>query len=352
MKIEVKTKIGNSKIHLKSGVATTIVPPSFSFVLTDEKVYALYQHYFETTFANCTIFPIKSGENYKTIETLQAVLTKMKEANLRRTSCLFAVGGGVVGDIGGLAASLYMRGIDFVQVPTTLLSQVDSGVGGKTAIDFCGVKNLIGSFHLPKQTYIDPAFLSTLERKELLAGLGEVIKCGGLCPAIFQRLYTAKSFCDLPFLTEITPLCVQLKADIIQKDPTEKGERKSLNLGHTTAHAIELSFGVSHGESVLFSLAIETILGMEEGITKREDGERLVELCRACLREFERENISDIRSALTSSLLDKKNEDTDEVAVVLMKKIGKWSLVKYPYEKYVEKVVSAYEIWTNTWWNK
>jgi 3-dehydroquinate synthetase len=91
---------------------------------------------------------------------------------------------------------------------------------------------------------------------------------------------------------------------------------------------------------------------MEEGITKREDGERLVELCRACLREFERENISDIRSALTSSLLDKKNEDTDEVAVVLMKKIGKWSLVKYPYEKYVEKVVSAYEIWTNAWWNK
>jgi 3-dehydroquinate synthase len=206
---------------------------------------------------------VAPGESSKTLAELERTLEFLARTGLDRRSCLLVLGGGVVGDLGGLAAALYMRGIAFVQLPTTLLAQVDSSVGGKTAVNLESGKNLAGVFRQPALVLADTATLATLDAEEFRAGLGEVLKTALVSgEALLARLETARGELvarDPDLLAEIVAACVRVKAGIVARDPTEQGERAQLNLGHTFAHAIESVAGygaIPHGVAVGTGLAL------------------------------------------------------------------------------------------------
>jgi len=228
-----------------------------AFVVTDDTVAKLYPEITRGAFA------IPSGEKYKTTETLLSIIEEMRVRGVKRTDRIAAVGGGVVGDITGLAAALYMRGVEWVNVPTTLLAMVDSGIGGKTAVDFGGVKNLIGAFHEASDIYISSVFLNTLPPREWKCGYGELIKTCLLTKDAYAAL------CDTAELAEdadgIYPLvmrCVDIKKAVVAADPKEKNLRKVLNIGHTVGHALESLDGyrLSHGEYVMKGMMTEAAM--------------------------------------------------------------------------------------------
>lgn len=225
--------------------------------VTDSNVAKLYPGLAKDAFV------IPAGEASKTQETLFDILRAMAERRLDRSDRIAALGGGVVGDLTGLAAALYMRGIDYLSVPTTLLAMVDSGLGGKTAVDFAGVKNLIGAFHQAKQTLIYPRFIDTLPKREILSGCGETVKTCLLKKDAYSELLdrTEMIFAgEKKALLDLIPVCVEIKSEVVARDPKEKGLRRVLNLGHTVGHALEAAdgFKLSHGEYVLKGIMSET----------------------------------------------------------------------------------------------
>lgn len=240
-------------------------------VVTDDRVAALHLARLQNLDAPSMAVP--AGEGSKCFATLERVLEFLAASDLDRSSCVVALGGGVVGDLAGLAASLYMRGIAVAQVPTTLLAQVDASVGGKTAVDLAAGKNLAGTFHQPAIVLADPETLSTLSQAEYRSGLGEVVKSAliegepGL--AWLERSSGAISKRDPDALEEVVERCVRSKARIVACDPTENGQRKVLNLGHTFAHAIERAAGygtVPHGIAVAVGLSLALRTSREIGL--------------------------------------------------------------------------------------
>lgn len=229
-------------------------------VVTDDRVATLH---LARLGLDAPSLAVPAGEGSKRFATLERVLEFLAASDLDRSSCVIALGGGVVGDLAGLAASLYMRGIAVAQVPTTLLAQVDASVGGKTAVDLEAGKNLAGTFHQPVLVLADPETLSTLPEAEYRSGLGEVVKSalieGEPTLAWLERNSAAAVRRDPDALEEVVARCVQTKARIVVGDPTERGQRKALNLGHTFAHAIERAAGygrVPHGIAVAVGLAL------------------------------------------------------------------------------------------------
>jgi 3-dehydroquinate synthase len=234
-------------------------------VLTDENVARLHRAKLAGLDAAPTL-AVVPGEASKSLATLERVLDFMVESSLDRRSVLVALGGGVVGDLGGLAASLYMRGIACAQAPTTLLAQVDASVGGKTAVNLRAGKNLAGTFHQPVLVVADTDVLATLPDGEFLSGLGEVVKSAliGGEAALAQLESSADAIVarDGDALASIVAACVRTKAAIVARDPHERGERKQLNLGHTFAHGIEhaagygrIPHGIAVGVGILLALA-------------------------------------------------------------------------------------------------
>lgn len=220
-------------------------------VVTDSGVPPQYAETVARQCAAGSVLTLPQGEANKSMESLETILSALLERGFTRTDAVVAVGGGVVGDIAGFAAACYMRGIDFYNIPTTLLSQVDSSVGGKTAIDFRGVKNIVGAFHDPRKVLIDPDTLKTLPQRLLHEGLVEAIKMAATCDAaLFARIEGAARLDDI--LDEVIAGAIRIKADIVSQDPTEKGLRRVLNFGHTVGHAIEAAAGgaLYHGECV------------------------------------------------------------------------------------------------------
>lgn len=307
-----------------------------ALIFTDSNVFALYQRKIESL--TLPVFVMPAGEEFKTEQTLFSLLKAMAEHGLRRSSKLIALGGGVVGDIGGLAASLYMRGISCIQVPTTLLAQVDSSVGGKTAIDFNGVKNLIGAFHQPMYVYADPAFFKTLPEREIRCGLGEIVKHAALNAPLFDKLMQNRDrLFDLEFLAEIVPENIQIKAEIVQKDPLEYGLRRCLNLGHTTGHAIELTQkNLSHGECVLLGLLYESYLArrhLETDEAYLGELETLIRTVLAC-----KIGDIDVEGAARLALLDKKNTKGDTVTLAVPVKKGEFAILELSYADYAREL--------------
>ncbi len=318
---------------------------SKNFLVTDSNVYALYSDLLNEYFDKDEIFVLRAGEESKNFSVLEQILEKMAQAGLKRNSTLFAVGGGVVGDIAGLSASLYMRGIPYIQVPTTLLSQIDSSIGGKTAIDFLGLKNLIGSFYQPKETLIDTCFLKTLPKREWKSGLGELIKYGGLNADIFRLLEQNIEKIlneDLEVLIELIYACVEHKAGVVARDEKEQGERKSLNLGHTTGHAIESYFALSHGESVLYGLALETLISLRLGVCEKEYGERFLSIVKKVLESqpYEKIELSNVEEWAKKVKFDKKNE-FDKIALVVIKNENEWTKIVLDFDEYVTEMKTS-----------
>jgi 3-dehydroquinate synthase len=233
---------------------------------------------------------LPDGEQYKTLDVLGRVFDALVEARLNRDACVIALGGGVVGDMAGFAAACYQRGIDFVQVPTTLLAQVDSSVGGKTGVNHPGGKNLIGAFHQPRAVISDLATLRTLPPRELRAGLAEVIKYGLVDDADFlawiEQNVEALLALDMQALGYAVRRSCEIKARIVAADEREHGQRALLNLGHTFGHAIETAAGYGewlHGEAVAMGMLLAADLSQRLGWIDVTDVERV----RALLRRAE-----------------------------------------------------------------
>lgn len=223
-------------------------------VVTDTGVPAEYAKTVADQFENSVIFTFGQGECNKNFDTYKSICQCLLENGFNRKDSLIAVGGGVVGDMSGFAAATYMRGISFYNIPTTVLSQVDSSIGGKTAIDFQGVKNIIGAFHQPKGVIIDPDVLSTLPKRQIKNGLAESLKMGMNFSKELFELFKSESYMDS--IEKIIELSLRIKKYVVEKDEKESGLRKSLNFGHTIGHGIESSLEgkLYHGECVALGI--------------------------------------------------------------------------------------------------
>ena len=264
--------------------------PGAVFIITDENVAALYLERVRASFAAAgpavATAVIPAGETEKNLSRVEWLYHRMLEAGLDRKSIIVALGGGVVGDVAGFAAATYMRGIAFVQIPTTIVAQVDSSVGGKTGVDLAEGKNLIGAFHQPAAVVIDPETLSTLPRRETSAGLAEVIKHGVILDAdYFKRLEDLGQGLlemDAARAGEVVRRSVEIKAEVVSRDEREAGLRAILNFGHTVGHALEALTGYSrflHGEAVAIGMVAACRIGREAGLCGDEPAERVSALC-------------------------------------------------------------------------
>ena len=222
-------------------------------VVTDTGVPAAYARAVADRCRSAEILCVPQGEASKSLETLESLLRRMMDLGFTRSDCVVAVGGGVVGDLAGLTASLFMRGVDFYQIPTTLIAQADSSVGGKTAVDLAGVKNVVGSFYQPKRVVVDPDVLSTLPPRQLAAGAAEIVKIALTCDAgLFARLEAQERFSPEE---AVIRRALELKAAIVTADEKESGLRRVLNFGHTLGHALESCVpGLLHGECVALGM--------------------------------------------------------------------------------------------------
>lgn len=340
-KISLKTPSAEGEIYVGEGVCASRLPllvrGQRNFVVADSNVYALYGEFFARHFTDSEIYVLPAGEESKSFERLGDILRRMTKAGLHRSSRLFAVGGGVVGDIGGLAAALYMRGISCVQVPTTLLAQVDSGVGGKTAVDLCGVKNVVGAFYQPFEVLADSKFLNTLPARELKCGLGEIVKYAALDGRIFDTLkQNAERLANLDFLASLISVCVRYKAKVVTEDERETGARSSLNVGHTTGHAVEISSHLSHGESVLWGMLFETKLAQKYGVCESGYAKELLALVTKALNVSPRSaaDFSRIGKDAEKARADKKNLDDGKIRMSVAERKGKWMSFSLPFEEY------------------
>lgn len=304
-----------------------------AFVVTDSNVARLY--------ADVTrgAFVIDAGEKNKTPETLFAILRAMSDKKLKRNDTVAAVGGGVVGDITGLAAALYMRGIAWVNIPTTLLAMVDSGIGGKTAVDFRGVKNLIGAFHDPRKVIVDAEFLNTLPDREWLCGTGELVKTCFLDAQAFALLKSKMSAVkahDPDETYSLIELCAKIKDSVVTRDFKESGLRKILNVGHTVGHALESAGGyeLSHGEYVVKGMIAE--LAMCRELVDKEFYSAALDILLS---------LSDPPSAGANDILDiacadKKNVG-DTVSIMLPVSAGDVREIKLTREQFAERYDKA-----------
>jgi 3-dehydroquinate synthase len=223
---------------------------------------------------------IKSGEEHKTIETCARIWDAMTKSNMDRHALVINLGGGVIGDMGGFCASTYKRGIDFIQIPTTLLAQVDASVGGKLGIDFQHYKNHIGVFQLPKTVLIDPEFIQTLPEREKLSGYAEIIKHCLIRDEEKWEEISHKSF-DEVNLADLISHSVDIKQAVVAEDPKEAGLRKILNFGHTLGHAVEtylLNLGkrrILHGEAIAVGMIMEAFIAFDRGLISQEELESI-----------------------------------------------------------------------------
>lgn len=257
------------------------------FVVTNETVASLYLRRLEEALGGLVVDAIKlpDGEQFKTLKNLELIVGELLAKKHNRGTTIIALGGGVVGDTAGFAAATYQRGVDFLQIPTTLLAQVDSSVGGKTAVNHPLGKNMIGAFHQPKAVYIDTDTLKTLPSRELSAGLAEVIKHGVLADAqLFAWLEThvaALLSLEEGAVTHVIKRSCEIKAGIVSRDETEQGMRALLNLGHTFGHAIETHEGYGnwlHGEAVAAGMVLAADLSMRTGRISLDDARRIKSL--------------------------------------------------------------------------
>lgn len=226
-------------------------------VVTDSGVPQAYAAAVAAACPTSRICTLPAGEASKNFDSFHLLLRQMLRMEMDRSDCVVAVGGGMVGDLAGFAAASYMRGIDFYNVPTTLLSQVDSSIGGKTAIDMDGVKNIVGAFHQPRGVLIDPETLRSLPRRQVAAGLAESIKMAMTCDEeLLSYIESAPASDPAAALPEIIARSLAIKARVVEQDPTEKGLRRVLNFGHTIGHAVESQSrgALLHGECVALGM--------------------------------------------------------------------------------------------------
>ena len=312
-------------------------------IVTDSNVAPLYardvQDLLEKEFDTVILHTFEAGEHNKNLETVNALYQTLIEQHFDRQDLLVALGGGVVGDLTGFAAATYLRGIDFIQVPTSLLSQVDSSIGGKTGVDFDAYKNMVGAFHMPKLVFTNINTLQTLPDNQFSAGMGEVIKHGLIKDAAYYE-WLLENAADIwarkpEALRKTVTWSNEIKRAVVEKDPTEKGDRMLLNFGHTLGHAIEKlkNFELLHGECVALGALAAMKLSENRGMIKPEETNRFKE----ALGEFHiGTQVSGLeKDAIVAASKNDKKMDSGIIKFILIRSIG---------DAYVDRTVTEDEM--------
>jgi 3-dehydroquinate synthase len=300
-------------------------------VVTDNGVPAVYAKTLAGQCRESVICTVETGEDSKSLDTFSQLLQTLLEHNFSRKDCVVAVGGGVAGDMAGFAASCFMRGIDFYNIPTTVLSQVDSSIGGKTAIDFCSLKNIIGAFYPPKCVIIDTETLKTLPQRQIANGLAESIKMAlTFDEELFSLFEDGIGAEDLDTIIERS---LYIKKRVVEEDEKESGLRKTLNFGHTVGHAIEVnSPDLYHGECVALGMLPMCSDAVKERLLKVMES---IGLPKA-------HNISP-EKIIDAALHDKKKSG-DSITAVKVEKVGSFILAEMPFDELRKEIEKAVEL--------
>ncbi len=300
-------------------------------IVTDSNVNQLYgeavKEKLEGKCRKVCIYEFQAGEENKTLDTVKGIYQYLIEEGFGRNDMLLALGGGVVGDMTGYTAATYMRGIDYVQIPTTLLAQCDSSIGGKTGVDFDGYKNMVGAFKMPKLVYMNMSVLKSLDERQYFAGFAEVMKHGLIKDAMFYEWLISNMYeiCerDLDVLEEMVMRSCTVKKLVVEKDPLEEGDRALLNFGHTIGHAIEKAKGFSlyHGECVALGAVAAAYISWKKELLSMEEYYEIRDMFVPFYLPITVEDI-DPKEIVSLTKSDKKAEG-DKIKFVLLKKIGK-----------------------------
>ena len=305
-------------------------------IVTDDIVAPIYADKIKEAIGDISsevyVHAFKAGENSKNMDTVTDIITDMTEKRFNRKDVVIALGGGVVGDVAGFAAAIYMRGIDVVQIPTSLLAQVDSSVGGKTGVDLNGYKNMVGAFKMPSLVYINISVLSTLDERQYYAGMAEVMKYGLIMDGSFYEWLLGKMYeihdKDADTLEEMIEHCCACKQRIVERDPLEQGDRALLNFGHTLGHAIEKykGFSLLHGECVALGSVAAAFISWKRDKLSMDEYYEIRDMFVPFNLPISVEDI-DVDEVIKLTKSDKKAEN-DGIKFVLLKKVGKAVLDK------------------------
>lgn len=300
-------------------------------IVTDSTVEKLYAEEILSLIKNkcrkAVLFSFPSGEASKTLDTVQKAYTFLIEEEFDRKDILIALGGGVVGDLTGFTAATYLRGIDFIQIPTTLLAQADSSIGGKTGVDLNGYKNMVGAFYMPKLVYMNVSTLKTLEERQYFSGFSEIMKHGLIRDHVFyvwliENMY---EICDRDpnILEEMVVRSSNIKKMIVEKDPMEKGERALLNFGHTIGHALEKArnFELYHGECVALGCVAAAYISWKHELLTMDEYYEIRDMFVPFNLPISIDHI-DPEEILRLTKSDKKME-AGKIKFILLKKVGK-----------------------------
>ena len=317
MKIDVKTSTNTYEVIIENNILNKVCEyvslNNKVLIVTDDGVPSTYVKTLAKQCEDSYVFTFKHGEESKNINTYQEIISFMISNNFTRGDLIIALGGGVVGDLAAFVASTFNRGIKFINIPTTLLSQVDSSIGGKTAIDYDGIKNVIGTFYPPSLVLIDPNTLNTLEKRQFNAGLVEAIKMAATSNETLFKLIENST--DIyKDIKEIIYQALLIKKQVVEEDEKEKGLRKILNFGHTIGHAIEATSDYLHGECVGLGMLY---------MASNEVKERLVKL----LEKYNLPTKVDVNNdKLFSLILHDKKRSGKNIDIVLVDKIGTYKI--------------------------
>ncbi|MDD4526887.1 MAG: 3-dehydroquinate synthase [Candidatus Margulisbacteria bacterium] len=335
-KLSVKGLQGSSKILIGENLSNLAqyIPENNVLIITDDIVNNLYCHLFPA-------FPVvrlQQGESFKTLESVQAVVSKMLELGVDRSWFIVGIGGGIVCDVTGFIASIYMRGLRFGFVSTTLLSQVDASVGGKNGVNFEGYKNILGVFNQPEFVICDALLLDTLSDDDILCGLAEIIKHALIADVeMFSILEQEKEdiLClDNKLIEKLVYKSVKLKARIVNEDEHEQGNRKLLNFGHTIGHAIEKVYGIPHGQAVAVGMKYAIRLSVNKGYLKESVAKKIFDLIHSY--GYPELKIDELK--ILSALLKDKKKDGDDISFIYLKDIGEPLIKKIAINDFKEDI--------------
>ena len=343
IKLIVKTKNEKYPVVIGSNITTklqNILRQNFIYfdkclIVIDKKISKKKVNFIKGLLNNKKVFThyFNSNEINKDQKNVDVILKILLKENFSRQDCLIAIGGGITGDVSGFAASIYKRGLQFINIPTTLLSQVDSSIGGKTGINTKHGKNLIGSFYQPKLVLSDTQFLFTLPKREIICGYGEILKHSIIANKNFYN-FLNKNINNIlslksPYIEKTIYESCKIKKKVVEKDEKETGLRKILNFGHTFAHAYEASIGYSHklnhGEAVLLGMKTALSFSLNENILKRSEYDLILNHIHNFRLPFSIKKYfspKDLNQILSFMIKDKKN-NSEKINLVLLKKIGK-----------------------------
>jgi len=328
-KITLSAKTGHSKIFVGESIdnASVHLPDAHIVIITDKTVRKLY----ENRFPNGDIIEIGEGESFKTLSTMQFIYDQMIHFETDRSSFVLGIGGGIICDITGFAASTYMRGVNFGFVASTLLAQVDASIGGKNGVNVQGFKNMAGVFQQPQFVISDPMMLKSLSDNDYRCGLAEIVKHAIIADAqLFQFIenhISAIDNRDTDVLERLIYDSVVIKSDIVSKDERESGNRKKLNLGHTFGHAIEKLTQLPHGQAVSLGMVMASRFACDRGMLDSSDCQRIADLL-SCLQLPVALDIS--HNKIVDAMKKDKKRKSDVIFTVLPQSIGHVKVVECP----------------------